>query len=363
MNPENLLSKINSASDILIFGAGKMGQQLAALLRNLPVRKDAKCFLANSGAGTIVDGLVVHAPSDRAVSSDSLVLVASARGNHPDIAEKLAGHVTPEQVIFMSAVQMDWLKKLALSTMLTRIGVDPILLKSMTNDLFGSLTMFDGENYNGNIRRKMFEIALEESAQCVIETMPEAKAFGDCWVYRQWVLERSRATGACLEFGVADGSTIEFFARIRPESEFFGFDSFIGLPEFWKDGFDQGRFSQPRLPPVPKNVELIKGWFADTIPAFFAKPEVIQKDIAFLHVDCDLYSSTRDVLYGCAAALRPGTIVAFDEYFNYPGWKQHEHKALLEFAREKSMGFRYIAYVENGNQVAIEITSINNDKL
>lgn len=358
MSSDNLLSKIEAASEILIYGAGKMGQQLAALLRNLPSRKEAKCFLANSGAGTTVDGLSVHAPTDIALAGKYLVLVASGRGNHQDIAEKLAEKAAPGQVLFLSAMDMDALKKLALSAMLNRIGVDPVLLKAMTNDLLGSVTMFDSETYNGNIRRKMFEIALEESARFVIDNMTEAKAFGDCWSYREWALEKSRSQGACLEFGVADGSTLDFFARIRPGAEFFGFDSFVGLPEFWKDGFDQGRFAQPRLPTVPKNVELIKGWFSDTVPAFFARPSIAQKDIAFLHVDCDLYSSTRDVLRGCAAGLRPGTIVAFDEYFNYPGWQAHEHKALLEFANERGIGFRYIAYVENGNQVAIEITSV-----
>ncbi|WVN42119.1 class I SAM-dependent methyltransferase [beta proteobacterium MWH-UniP1] len=358
MNSKVILPKIQSATDVVIFGAGKMGQQLAALLRNLPMKINVKYFLANSGTDTVVDGLAVRAPSEVTLGGNELVLVASARSNHFDIANSLAGKIPHEQVLFLSAVDMDDLKRLALSAMLYRIGIDPVLLKSMTNDLFGSITMFDNENYNGNIRRRMFDIALEESAHFVMDSMPEARAFSDVWSYRQWVLEKSRASGLCLEFGVADGSTLDFFAKIRPESEFFGFDSFIGLPEFWKDGFDKGRFAQPRLPEVPRNVQLIKGWFSDTIPAFFAQSDFSHKEISFLHVDCDLYSSTRDVLTGCASGLRPGTVVAFDEYFNYPGWQGHEHKALLEFARERGMAFRYIAYVENGNQVSIEITSI-----
>lgn len=358
MSFENLLSKINTSSDVYIFGAGKMGQQVAALLRNLPIRKEAKCFVANSGGGISVDGLQVLFPTELELTGDYLIVVASARGNHSDIADKLVGVAASERVVFLSTVELDLLKKTAFTAMLARIGIDPVLLKSMTNDLFSSVTMFDGETYNGSIRQKMYDIALEESARFVIDNMAGARPFSDCWSYREWVLERAQSEGYFLEFGVADGSTLDFFARIRPDTRFFGFDSFVGLPEFWKDGFDQGRFSQPRLPEVPANVELVKGWFSDTIHAFFLKNSFHTNGISFIHVDCDLYSSTRDVLEGCASGLRPGTILAFDEYFNYPGWRAHEHLALVEFSQKKDIGFKYIAYVENGNQVAVEITSM-----
>jgi hypothetical protein len=362
MKTDSLFQRIEAAAEIYVYGAGKMGQQLTAVLRNLPLPKEPRCFLANTGVGVHVDGLEVRAPSATSLAGDCLVLVASGRGNHPDIAATLKLLTDLSRVLFITPQDLDLLKKTALAAMLRRIGIDPSLLRAMTNDFLGQLAMFDSETYNGSIRRKMFELALEDSARFVIDHMADARSFSDCWSYRQWVLERAPAEGRFLEFGVADGSTLDFFARLRPDAEFFGFDSFVGLPEFWKDGFDQGRFAQTRLPEVPRNVELIQGWFCDTLPVFMARPGPNAEEIAFIHIDCDLYSSTRDVLMSCAPGLKPGTILAFDEYFNYPGWQAHEHKAFTEFAQSQGLGFRYIAFVENGNQVAVEVTSVERSK-
>ena len=76
-----------------------------------------------------------------------------------------------------------------------------------------------------------------------------------------------------------------FFSKIKTGEIFYGFDSFEGLPETWKIGFEKGRFSQINLPPVPSNVELIKGWFEDSIPNFKISNNnntfSIQQDINF----------------------------------------------------------------------------------
>ena len=49
----------------------------------------------------------------------------------------------------------------------------------------------------------------------------------------------------------------------------YGFDSFEGLPEKWRNGFEKGTFNRNgNLPKVNNNVELIKGWFDDTLPNF-----------------------------------------------------------------------------------------------
>ena len=49
------------------------------------------------------------------------------------------------------------------------------------------------------------------------------------------------------------------------------------------------------------------------------------------HIDCDIYSSTRDALSMLADRLAPGALLLFDELVNYPGWREHEAKALWEF--------------------------------
>ena len=156
--------------------------------------------------------------------------------------------------------------------------------------------------------------------------------------------------GLNLEFGVFSGLTISCLATARPDLEFHGFDSFEGLPEDWDmgqknvkaDAFDR----KGELPEVPQNVTLHKGWFEDTIPKF-------QKEnpgnIGFLHVDCDIYSSTVTIFENFNDWILPGTIIRFDELacwrhvlgeaspkgkanrVMYTTWKDHEWKAMNEW--------------------------------
>jgi hypothetical protein len=100
-------------------------------------------------------------------------------------------------------------------------------------------------------------------------------------------------------------------------------------------------------------VRLLKGWFEDTLPAFAARRS---GPIALLHVDCDLYSSTKCVLDHLGASLVPGSVIVFDEYFNYPGWERHEFRAFSEFAAERRLSYEYLAYNRLHEQVAVRVT-------
>jgi len=164
--------------------------------------------------------------------------------------------------------------------------------------------------------------------------------------------------GHNLEFGVFNGVTISCLATARPELEFHGFDSFEGLPEDWDMGqknvsakaFDR----EGQLPEVPENVTLWKGWFNNTITEWkrsvseegYLKPTL---PISFLHVDCDIYSSTVTIFEELNDSIVPGTIIRFDELscwryvfgeaspsgsanrVMYTTWKDHEWKALNEW--------------------------------
>lgn len=78
-----------------------------------------------------------------------------------------------------------------------------------------------------------------------------------------------------LEFGVFRGSTINNMSNYTKDTVY-GFDSFEGLPEFWREGFDAGAFNlEGQLPSVNSNVELIKGWFTETLPKSSIKFEWI----------------------------------------------------------------------------------------
>ena len=74
----------------------------------------------------------------------------------------------------------------------------------------------------------------------------------------------------------------------------YGFDSFEGLPEDWiPRSITKGTFKQSTLPIVENNVKIIVGMFEDTLPDFVNKHS--NDKIALLHVDCDIYSSTKTI--------------------------------------------------------------------
>jgi predicted O-methyltransferase YrrM len=139
--------------------------------------------------------------------------------------------------------------------------------------------------------------------------------------------------GYVLEFGVGAGVSLRWIAKSTKET-IYGFDSFEGLPEDWQFNdhiiFAKGSFKYP-----PKNnfshVELVEGWFEDTIPKWKAdNPGAI----SFLHIDADLYSSCKTVLTELNHQIVPGTILLFDELINYPRWEEGEWKAFVEWQEE-----------------------------
>jgi hypothetical protein len=159
--------------------------------------------------------------------------------------------------------------------------------------------------------------------------------------------------GLYLEFGVFSGRTINHVARLV-RHPVYGFDSFEGLPERWRDLFDAGRFKVSALPRVRSNVTLVKGWFNETLPGFL---EEHPGDVSLLHVDCDLYSSTVTILDCLKPRIKAGTVIVFDEYFNYAGWREGEYKAFQEFITAEGWGYEYIGYNRLNEQVAVRITA------
>ncbi|MCA1671357.1 MAG: TylF/MycF family methyltransferase, partial [Actinobacteria bacterium] len=118
-----------------------------------------------------------------------------------------------------------------------------------------------------------------------------------------------------------------------------------GLPEAWRSGFPAGAFDLDQLPDVP-GADLVGGWFDDTLPGFL---------VSFLHLDADLYSSTRTVLDLVGPRLQPGSIVLFDEYFNYLGWEEHEHRAWAEYVARTGTRFEYLGYTIDNEQVIVRV--------
>lgn len=146
--------------------------------------------------------------------------------------------------------------------------------------------------------------------------------------------------GMVAEFGVYKGATLKVIAQHFADRTVHGFDSFVGLPETWGGTSKiEGSFTtQGRTPDlgVP-NVEYHVGFFDKTVPPFH---QGTQGDFSFVHLDADLYSSTKMVFDTLGARLRPGTVLVFDEYFGYHGWQQHEHRAFMEFLAQRGLDYQ-----------------------
>ncbi len=189
----------------------------------------------------------------------------------------------------------------------------------------------------------------------------QAAGFGDANAPRYWqyIFDEVSIDGLWIEMGVCTGTSITRIAKSAPENKtVYGFDSFEGLPEAW----DTGRDYYPKgttfgtirgeLPEVPDNVVLIEGLFEDTLPSFAKE----HKDpVAFIHIDCDLYSSTKTTFDYLGDRIVTGTIIAFDEFFNFPNYREGEYKAFMEFLDEYEKDFELVSFIFQGIQVVVKI--------
>ncbi|MBK8476483.1 MAG: class I SAM-dependent methyltransferase [Opitutaceae bacterium] len=146
--------------------------------------------------------------------------------------------------------------------------------------------------------------------------------------------------GDIAEFGTMAGRTAAVIAAAMPQYDRFCpsnrqslhlFDSFQGLPAassevdrasphvqagVWGAGTCLG-ISEEQLREIcsrhlaPERIRTYSGWFAETLPKVPTGTR-----FAMLHIDCDLYQSTKDVLDYCFSQglVTPGAAVFFDDW-------------------------------------------------
>ena len=202
--------------------------------------------------------------------------------------------------------------------------------------------------------------------------------FDDNKQYHESCVAEAPLDGLYLEFGVHRGRSIGHIAPCTTNIVY-GFDSFEGIPEEWcihgsqaslpqhafslKGQIPQGMIKgkdQSTKPeydssltqstePWPENVELIKGWFDETLPSFVCRPEIIPHKVAFLHIDCDLYSSTKTIFKFLGDQITEDTVIAFDEIYGYNGFHEHEAKAFAEFLIEHKWNYEPLIRVQGAD--------------
>ena len=207
-----------------------------------------------------------------------------------------------------------------------------------------------------NVIDAIIERALADSADYADSHMQEAVYFRskeDLW---DFALSKIECEGLVAEFGVFKGYSINYFARkLGSNTTIFGFDSFEGLQEDWKGHILRtGDFSLGgRLPKVARNVELIKGWFDLTVPDFMARhPE----SLSFVHIDSDTYEAASILLKILGRKFQKGTVIVFDEYFGFRGWRFGEWKAWKEFVESTGLQYEYLGFAKE--QVAIKVKGL-----
>lgn len=195
--------------------------------------------------------------------------------------------------------------------------------------------------------------AKREAVAYIVANMQSAMMLRDRFALLRFALARAPQSGLILEFGVEKGLSITCLAKATPRIVH-GFDSFQGLPDDWSGtAAPRGTFDRAGRPPqLPPTVRLHIGWFDATLPAFLAESN---ESVALLHIDCDIYSSTRTIFTQLADRIISGTVIVFDEYYNYPGWRQHEYKAFQEFCAARGHGYRYLGYAGEKGHVAVVI--------
>jgi len=153
-----------------------------------------------------------------------------------------------------------------------------------------------------------------------------------------------RAAIDFLEFGVSTGESIRAWMRLSTDSgsRFFGFDTFLGLPEEWKHfGYvsQKGAFSTGGRPPAvdgDSRVAWLVGMFQDTLPAFLR--DFSPRNQLVIHLDPDLYSSTLYVLSVLNPILLSGTTVLFDDFTCF----DNQFRALGDFSSAFRRDYRIL---------------------
>ena len=185
----------------------------------------------------------------------------------------------------------------------------------------------------------MLELALQA-------TLPTAAAAGG-----------SGGTGWICEFGVGSGRSLRMTQEIVPlDTDLHGFDTFTGLPSADGSSPAAGTYSTGGAVPnmEGRSVYFYKGLFRDTLGPFLerAGPDDF---LAYANIDCDLYTSTMDVLEAMHGRIVPGTILVFGEYTGHASWRQDEFRAWRECCKRYGWKYEYLAFSLSTNQAVVRV--------
>ncbi|MCH5599462.1 TylF/MycF/NovP-related O-methyltransferase [Niabella ginsengisoli] len=155
-----------------------------------------------------------------------------------------------------------------------------------------------------------------------------------------------------IEFGVSSGSSFRWWLQHQQHeaSNFFGFDTFEGLPEaFGPFGKGEMAASLESIGVTDPRATFYKGLFQDTLIPFLDQYKSENRKL--IHMDADLFSATIFALSQLYRFLNDGDIIMFDE-FAVP---THEFRAFQIFADSFYINYEVIAAANNYLFLAVKI--------
>ena len=202
-------------------------------------------------------------------------------------------------------------------------------------DQLQELATYDTAHYFYNAEQQPEFIPSEEPE--TFETLDASKA--RC---REESFAHANVDGFVAEYGVDKGKSFLQLCKHFKKDTVFGFDGFEGLPVgVWPGNtIHKGMFDyKGKLPfDPPKNGTIVPGWFSKTLPNFDYKKKVAK----FIHIDCDVYTSTVDVLTNLQDMIVAGTVIVFDDYCNHTNWRQGEWLAWQQFVEKNKLRYKYL---------------------
>lgn len=229
------------------------------------------------------------------------------------------------------------------------------LIERISEVFYKFLSSYYRNRLSSDIEVQIRMRALNSTCEYIERNMVNVPMFTDKQQVLDLALSKVHINGMYCEFGVYKGKSVNHIAR-KISQQVHAFDSFEGLPETWSVRHKKGLFALNKIPLFEKNVVVHKGWFDDTLPSFVKE---YNEEVAFLHIDSDLYSSAKSVFKWLDKRIVEGTIILFDEYFNYPFWEHHEFKAFQEFVQMNNVKYEYLGYNSTtyGSNVAVQISN------
>lgn len=165
-----------------------------------------------------------------------------------------------------------------------------------------------------------------------------------------------------LEFGVYGGNSLATFSNLYDqfglEKVFFGFDSFQGLPkeilddnnpDYWSEGAFAGGHLQHQVKNRLPFANIKVGWFEDTLNDE-TLAEVKNHQVGLWHIDCDIYTSTIQVLDWIVKndLLVDGALFVYDDWGGHYSkgvgeYECGEGKAHKEICKKYNLNFEFVS--------------------